>query len=120
MTRGETETAKKRAVTFVEHVLGDSDRAHEINDLDLDSWAEQRGVSINPAKKGKGIMASSRTLQKLSKEQLIGRVVELQETNTDLQDEVSSLTEKLDSIADIAAAEDEDETELDSDGEDEE
>lgn len=111
MTRREAETAKKRAASFVEHVLDDSDHAQEIDDLDLDSWAEKRGVIINPSHRRK-IMATERSLRKLSKDELVDRVMEVEEEN-------STLTEKLDEINSIVTSEDDsDDEDDDSDDED--
>ena|ERR1051326_969417 len=108
MTRREAETAKKRAASFVEHVLDDSDHAQEIDYLDLDSWAEKRGVTItNPAKGAN--MATEKTLRKLSKDELIDRVMEV-------EDENSTLTEKLDEINSIVTSEDDSDDEDDDSG----
>lgn len=119
MSRHEAEVAKGRAERFLDNVLNDDDRADEISEMDIDEWAEKRGVTItNPSKRRKP-MATAKTLQKLSKDELVDRVLELEEGNEELQEEVDTLSEKLDSISEIASTEEEGEEEDDENGDEE-
>jgi len=119
MTRREGETAKKRAATFVEFALDDSERAGEIKDLNLDEWAERRGVTItNPKKRGNQM--PSRTP---NNEELVSRIEELEDQNGQLQADLDDANERLDSISQLASSEgdegDNDEGEGDDEDEDE-
>jgi hypothetical protein len=51
----QTATAKTRAANFVRNVLGDDDRAAEIEDESVEHYAERKQIRIvdNPASKGK-------------------------------------------------------------------
>lgn len=119
MSRHAAEVAKGRAERFLDNVLNDEDRADEISEMNVDEWAERRGVIItNPSKRSKP-MATAKTLQKLSKDELVDRVLELEESNEELQEEVDTLSEKLDSISEIASSEEESEEEDDENGEEE-
>jgi cell shape-determining protein MreC len=95
LTREQLEGRKEKAARFVENVLGDEDRADEIREESLESYAARRKLRIlNP--RCKTIMPSKKELQ--------DRIRELEEENDQLQD-------ALDSIADIAAPEEEEEGE---------
>lgn len=117
LTREQVEGRKAKAVRFVRDVLGDPDRAAEIEDESVDDYAERRKFQIveNPRRKspfiveksprGDGSMAKTRA-------ELEERVKELEEENDELQD-------ALDQIADLAAPpEEEEEGEGEEEGED--
>ena len=80
---------KDKAVLFLRNVVQDFDRADEVEEESLESYAERRGFEIvanNPERR-------QRVASKAELEQL---VQELEAENEELQDQ-------LDSIADIAA-----------------
>jgi len=106
LTRGQLASRKEKAVRFVRDVLGDADRADEIEDESLEDYAERRKMKIvgNPR----------RGTTMPTKEELMQRIKELEEENDELQDQ-------LDQVADIVAPpEDEDEDgDSSADGDDE-
>jgi hypothetical protein len=112
LTREQVEGRKEKAVRFVRDVLGDSDRADEIADENLEDYANRRNIQILANPHG-GSMArvrlinpphvsntQRRTMQanpQSGRAELLARIRELQEENDQLQD-------KLDKVADLAAA----------------
>jgi hypothetical protein len=89
LTRQQLYGRKDKAVSFVRHVLGDSDRAQEIEGESLEDYAQRRRIKlINP--KGVFRMATQ------TRRELLERIDQLESENEDLQ-------EQLDSIADIVA-----------------
>ena len=106
LTREQAESRKEKAVRFTDDVLGDPDRADEIADESLESYAERKGIDITNPHNRRNTMARSRTRTELEAE-----IEELQQENQELQDQ-------LDAVADIVAPGDQDEDE-DSDLDDE-
>jgi len=52
LTREQVEARKEKAVRFVRDVLDDPDRAHEIEDEDVEDYAERRKFQIiNPTRR---------------------------------------------------------------------
>lgn len=104
-----------KAVRFLRDVVGDPDKADEIEDLSPEEYAERKGVEIveeNPRRHHR----LGPTRAAMTKSQLEERVAELEEQNEDLQS-------RLDSIIDIvqpeaADADDDDEDEDDEDWDD--
>jgi hypothetical protein len=92
LSREQLEGRKRKAVEFVRRVLEDDDRADEIEDESLESYAERRKIQITNPKKRGIVMAS--------KQQLQDRIDELEEQNEDLED-------RLDQVLDIVAPEEE-------------
>ena len=93
LTRAQLEKRKEQAVRFVRDVKGDSDRADEIEDESLESYAERRRIKIENARRR--CMATRK---------------ELQERIDELESENEALNETLDKITDLAAPdEDQDE-----------
>ena len=87
--------------------LGDSDRADEIQDEDLESYAERRKIQlINFGRRNEAMAnADGRT-----KKDLLDEIDDLRQENQDLQDQ-------LDAVADIVAPpEEEDEGDNDDEG----
>ena len=82
---------KDKAARFVRNVLGDSDRADEIEDEDVDDYAERRKIEVleNPQRKA------------MTNKELQERVRELEEENQDLN-------ERLDEIGDLVGSDDSD------------
>ena len=108
LTRAKLASRKAQAVRFTRDVLGDPDRADEIDAKSLEDYAERRKVKlINSFKRRTAIMP--RTTK--TKADLEAEIADLQDENQDLQDQ-------LDAIADIVAPADEDEDEDDDSDED--
>jgi predicted RNase H-like nuclease (RuvC/YqgF family) len=101
LTRVQVEGRKERAASFTESVLEDPDRADEIRDESVESYAERRHFQItNPDRRRK--MRRRKTAENYREEnqELKEQVRELEEQNENLQDQ-------LDSIAEIVAPDDE-------------
>src|ERR1700736_1334469 len=104
LTRDQVESRKEKAVRFTRDVLGDSDRADEIADEDIESYAKRKHFEITNPQKRSNTMARAKTKNELEVE-----VHDLQAENEDLQ-------EQLQTIADIVSGDDQeqdDETEED-------
>jgi len=107
LTRDQVESRKEKAVRFVRDVLGDSDRADEIEGESVDAYAERRRIAIvNP--RG-GMVMAKRTE---TREELKERIRELEGENESLQDQ-------LDAIADIVVPAEEEDAEGDEEDEEE-
>jgi hypothetical protein len=97
LTRDQLASRKAQAVRFTRDVLGDPERADEIEAESLEDYAERRKVKLlNSYERRNGIMARSST-----KAQLEDRIDELEQENEELQDQ-------LDAVADIVAPADDD------------
>jgi hypothetical protein len=108
LTRAQLQSRKEKAVRFVRDVLGDPDRAEEIEGESLEDYAERRKIQItNPSRRRNAIMATTK-----SKAELEAEIDDLKDENEELQDQ-------LDTIADIVAPAEEDEEE-DGDPDDDE
>ncbi|MBZ5636283.1 MAG: hypothetical protein LAO55_24415 [Acidobacteriia bacterium] len=98
-----------KAVRFLQDVVGDTDRADEIESMSPEEYAEHKRVQIeNPAVTNRETRRTPMAT-KATRAELEDRVAELEEEN-------SVLNDKLDSIEEIVGS-DEDE-DLDDDGED--
>jgi hypothetical protein len=110
LTRAQLEGRKEKAVRFTRDVLGDPDRAEEIEAESLEDYAERRKVKlINSSNRRNPIMARTPT-----KADLQAQLAEVLEENQELQDQ-------LDAIADIVVPdddEDDDSGDDDDDGDD--
>ncbi|MGH6878114.1 MAG: hypothetical protein ACREHV_12190 [Rhizomicrobium sp.] len=104
LTRKQLESRKEKAARFVRDVLGDPDRADEIEDESLEDYAARRKFRI-VGKNPQGAEAMP------TKEELMQRVKELEDENDDLQDQ-------LDQVADIVAPPDEDQDDSGDNGDD--
>jgi len=95
LTRKQLESRKAKAARFTRDVLGNLDRADEIEDESLQDYAERRHIQIvNP----KGV----RKMAVQTRRELIERIKELEEENESLQD-------RLEEIADLAGDSEEEE-----------
>ena len=104
LTREQLQSRKEQAVRFTRDVLGEPDRAEEIEDESLDDYAERRKIQItNPSIRRTAIMAQGKTKAELESE-----IADLQEENQELQDQ-------LDAVADIVSPDDGDEDDDDDD-----
>ena len=96
-----------KAARFTESVLGDSDRADEIRDESLDSYADRRRFEItNPNRRC--------NMPRANRDPHRQQITDLKEQIRDLEEENESLQDQLDTIAEIVAP---DETEEDEDPE---
>jgi hypothetical protein len=96
LPRDQLQARKEKAVRFVRDVLGDPDRADEIEEESLEDYAERRKITLtNPAKGNRG-MATKRDLEQ--------QVKELEDENQELQD-------RLDALADLVSGDDDEEEE---------
>jgi len=98
LTREQLQSRKDRAVRFLRDIKDDPERASEVEDEDLESYAQRRKIElINPRRKAMpgGNGGNGRTKQDL-----------LDEID-DLQQQVNDLQDQLDAVADIVAPEDE-------------
>lgn len=104
LTRKQLTARKAQAVRFVRDVLGDDDKADDIEDESLEDYAGHRHIKlINP--KGATHMAAP------TRQELLDRIEELETENEDLQSQ-------LDQIRDIIGDDDEEEDDEDDQGED--
>ena len=104
LSHKQLEARKAQAVRFVRDVLGDDDKADDIEDESLEDYAEHRHIKLaNP--KGATHMAAP------TRKHLLDRIEELETENEDLQS-------RLDEIADIIGDNDEDEDTETDEGED--
>ena len=104
LTREQLEARKAKAVRFIANVLQDEDRADEVEDESLESYAERRHVQLlNPTSRKGTFMAGE------SKADLKRHIRELEDENQELQS-------KLDDIADLVAPEEDEVEEEEEDG----
>ena len=100
LTRDQLQSRKDQAVRFTQNVLGDPDRADEIEDESLEDYAERRKIQLaNSGRRRNGSMATKQ---------------ELQDQIADLQDENQQLQDQLDAITDIVSPDDDDSIDDDS------
>jgi hypothetical protein len=97
LTRRQLESRKDKAARFARDVLGDEDRAAEIDDESLESYAERRHFQIRNPKGVKPVAVPTRR-------ELFDRIKELESENEDLQTQI-------DEIADIVTPSEEEEQE---------
>lgn len=99
LTREQLQSRKDKAVRFVRDVLDDPERASEIEDEDLESYADRHRIQpTNPRKRDESMAGGNGR----TKQDLLDEIDELQQANQDLQDQ-------LDAIADIVAPPEEEE-----------
>lgn len=109
-TREQIESGKDKAVRFTRDVLGDAERASEIEDESLDDYAARRHLQLsNPERRH---IVPRKTVDDYRAE-----IAELKEEVKELEGENEDLQEQLDQITDIVAPESEDETDEDEDEE---
>jgi hypothetical protein len=93
-----------KAVRFLRDVVNDADRADQFEDMTPEEYARHKRIQIvNPARGRKGIAMARPT-----RDELEARIDELEEEN-------QALSEKLDSISEIAAVSEDDEYEEEDD-----
>jgi len=110
LTREQAQARKDAAVRFAENVLGDSDKADDIESEGLDDWVERKRITLIDNPRRNSSMANGNGDPR-TKAELLDEIDQLQQENQDLQD-------ALDAVADIVTGgppEDEDEDDDDSD-----
>lgn len=106
LTREQIQSRKDKAVRFVRDVLGDSDRAEEIEEESLDSYAERRKIKLTNPQREK-----SRVIRELeddmpkgeTKAELLERIQELEQENQEMADQLDEVTDKLEGILHVVA-----------------
>ncbi|MEN6537304.1 MAG: hypothetical protein ABFD89_26870, partial [Bryobacteraceae bacterium] len=108
----QVERTKEKAVRFVRDVLGDDERADEIEAESPQEYAERKRIEIvtNPRKETRQMARATRSTTP-TRDELKDRIEELESENQELQ-------EKLDSIAEVLDEEEQSDDE-DDDSEDE-
>lgn len=102
LTREQVEARKGKAARFAETVVGDPGRADEIRAEAIEDYAKRRKFEItNPAR--------SRTMARKTADNYREQVQDLKEQIRDLEEENETLQDRLDSVADIVAPEEEEE-----------
>jgi len=112
-SEAQAEAAKEKAARFAANVLGDPDRATEIEDLSLDEWLVETGRRIdNPNRKTRrsNNMASRKTPAEYAAE-----IRALKEERNTLAEENDQLNELLDEIQGLAEPEEDEEEEEEDD-----
>jgi hypothetical protein len=124
LTRKQIESRKEKAVRFVRDVLGDPDRADEIDQESLNDYASRRKIQLLNPVKGKTMAkirlfnprAATRTnripgtaLQNAgatATQEESPSVAALRQQNQELQSQNDDLQDQLDRIADLAGCDD--------------
>jgi hypothetical protein len=109
LTRAQLEGRKEKAVRFTRDVLGDPERADEIEAESLEDYAERRKVKLINSFQENAIMP--RTTK--TKADLEAEISDLQEENQELQD-------RLDAIADLVSDDEEEDEDENEDGDEDE
>jgi hypothetical protein len=107
LTRDQLETRKEKAARFVFDILGDPDRADEIEDESLEAYAERRKIQIvanpqggnmakirlfNPTRVSNPSRHPNRLNPQSGRAELLARIRELQAENDELQDKLDKVT----------------------------
>lgn len=125
MPRGKTldqvEAMQRKALRFVADVLGDSDKADEIEQLSVGEYAARKGIRINPKTKELKLMSGAITKKELEDtlDEVSNKVTEM--LNPALtRKEVVVLVQELDQIVNGSSdAEDDEQGDEEDDDEDE-
>jgi len=111
LTREQIRGRKEKAARFTETVVGDPERAQEIRDESIESYAERRKFEISNPNRSSGHMARTRkTIEDYKAE-----VDDLKDQVSELEEENESLAGQLDEIQEILEPEEEEEEEDDQD-----
>lgn len=86
-TRDQAATAQAKAVRFLENLVGDPERAADIESLSVDEYAERKGFTLkNPARSAKHMASRRSSYSDMSRAELIeglnaaeARVAELED-----------------------------------------
>jgi hypothetical protein len=103
----QAEAAKEKAARFVADVIGDPDRASEIESESLSDWLEETGRRIeNPKTKGEKIMARTTRTKAPTVAALREENESLREERDTLQLALDDANDRLSQIYDLSAEED--------------
>jgi len=105
LSREQLQSRKDRAVQFVRDVLDDPERASEIEDEDLEDYADRRKIQLINRGRTRSMANGGNGP---TKDDLLDEIDELKQENQDLQDQ-------LDAIADIVSPPEEEEDEDEED-----
>jgi predicted RNase H-like nuclease (RuvC/YqgF family) len=113
LTREQIEGRKEKAVRFTRDVVGDPERADDIADESLESYAERRKFEIsNPNRTSSHMPRAPKTIRDYKAE-----VDDLKDQVSELEEENEALAGQLDEIQEILEPEEEEEDEEDEEGE---
>ena len=110
-TLAQVATAKQRAVKFLSNVLEDDDRADEVEDESLESYAEHKGIQIlnNLSRQTKGKrMAAAKAPTIADLEAVLDQVADKASTALDPASSRRELVEALQGIYDLAGPDSDD------------
>ena len=111
-TLDQVKAMKDKAARFVRDVVGDESRAEEFESMSPEEYAEGKHITIlqNPVSGRTTILIEGETyMARPTRAELEDRIAELEEENQDLSD-------KLDSILDIASGDEEEQEEEEQNG----
>lgn len=116
LTREQLQSRKDKAVRFTRDVVGEPERAEEIEGESLDDYAERRKIELsNPRWR--------LTMAKKSIEDYRDEVKDLKQQIRDLEDDNQALNDKLENVADALepeeAADEDDDDDDDENGDEE-
>ena len=106
LTREKLQARKDQAVRFTRDVVGDPDRAAEIQDESLEDYAQRRGIQLSNPWSRRTAMATRKTSADYRAE-----LKDLRDQVSDLEEENESLQGQLDRVAEIVGGEEEEEEE---------
>jgi predicted RNase H-like nuclease (RuvC/YqgF family) len=118
-TREQVQSSKDKAVRFTRDVLGDPERAEEIEDESLDDYAARRHMQLsNPLHRSQ----RRHTTPRKTVEDYRAELADLKAEVEELEDENEDLQERLDKISDLTAGynEEDEDDELTDDGDSDE
>jgi hypothetical protein len=113
LTRERLQARKDQAVRFTRDVVGDPDRAAEIQDESLEDYAQRRGIQLSNPWSRRTAMATRKTIADYRAE-----LKDLRDQVSDLEEENESLQGQLDRVAEIVGGEEEEEEEEEDEAED--
>ncbi len=105
-SKAQAETAKARAVRFVHDVVGDPDRASEIEEESLDSWLEETGRQIKNSR-----LRNRGTIMAKTTRDYVAEIRALKEERDTLADELEDANSRLEEIDEILGEPEDDEDE---------
>jgi hypothetical protein len=106
LTREKLQARKDQAVRFTRDVVGDADRADEIESESLEDYAQRRGIQLSNPWSRRTAMATRKTIADYRAE-----LKDLRDQVSDLEEENESLQGQLDRVAEIVGGEEEEEEE---------
>ncbi len=115
-TFDQVEATKRKAVRFVRDVLGDPERADEIEDESVESYAERKNIHIENPKGGRSTnMAGTATKAEL--EEVLAQVEDVLGDALDPKLTREEVVEKVEQAYDLLEGEEEGEPEAEETGE---